>query len=112
MSGIVGYWSLRTLSARRTLCVQEMHMTPKRIGFLIYPQMQALDLVGPMDAFAAVTLADGKGRRRPGYEVLTIGFDSQAVPAESGLLLAPQFTTATAPKLDTLVIPGGRALRA
>jgi hypothetical protein len=61
-----------------------MHMSPKRVGFLIYPAMQALDLVGPMDAFSAVTLADGKGRRRPGYEVLTIGFDAKPVPAESG----------------------------
>ena len=43
--------------------------------------MQALDLPGPMDAFSAVTLADGKGRRRPGYEVLTIGFDAKPVPA-------------------------------
>ena len=86
-------------------------MNPKRVGFLIYPGMQALDLAGPMDAFAAVSLADGKGRRRPGYELLTIGFESQAVPAESGLLLTPQFTTLTAPKLDTLVIPGGCAMR-
>ena len=31
-------------------------MSPKRVGFLIYPAMQALDLVGPMDAFSAVTL--------------------------------------------------------
>ena len=86
-------------------------MNPKRVGFLIYPGMQALDLAGPMDAFAAVSLADGKDRRRPGYELLTIGFESKAVPAESGLLLTPQFTTLTAPKLDTLVIPGGCALR-
>ena len=86
-------------------------MNPKRVGFLIYPGMQALDLAGPMDAFAAVSLADRKGRRRPGYELLTIGFESQAVPAESGLLLTPQFTTLTAPKLDTLVIPGGCAMR-
>jgi transcriptional regulator GlxA family with amidase domain len=86
-------------------------MNPKRIGFLIYPQMQALDLVGPMDAFAAVTLAAGNGRRRPGYEVLTIGFGPKAVAAESGLLITPQFTIATAPKLDTLVIPGGCAMR-
>jgi transcriptional regulator GlxA family with amidase domain len=89
----------------------EMHMNPKRVGFLIYPGMQALDLAGPMDAFAAVSLADGKDRRKPGYELLTIGFESQAVPAENGLLLTPQFTTLTAPKLDTLVIPGGCAMR-
>lgn len=86
-------------------------MTPKRIGFLIYPGMQALDLVGPMDAFAAVTLVDGTGQRRPGYEVLTIGLDAKAVLAESGLLLKPQFAAVEAPKVDTLVIPGGCAMR-
>ena len=86
-------------------------MQPKRVGFLIYPGMQALDLAGPMDAFAAVSLADAKGRRRPGYELFTIGFESRPVAAESGLTLTPQFTTVTAPKLDTLVIPGGCAMR-
>jgi hypothetical protein len=40
--------------------------------------MQALDLVGPMDAFSAVTLADGKGRRRPGYEV--VGWIGRSIP--------------------------------
>jgi hypothetical protein len=39
---------------------------PKRVGFLIYPAMRALDLVGTMDAFSAVTLADSKARRRSG----------------------------------------------
>jgi transcriptional regulator GlxA family with amidase domain len=90
---------------------ERMHMNPRRVGFLIYPAMQALDLVGPMDAFAAVTLTDGKGRRRQGYEVVTIGFGSKTVATESGLLLTPQFTTVTAPQLDTIVIPGGCAMR-
>jgi hypothetical protein len=67
-----------------------MHMSPKRVGFLICPAMQALDLVGPMDAFSAVTFADSNGRSKPGYEVLTIGFDAKVVPAESGLLLTPR----------------------
>jgi transcriptional regulator GlxA family with amidase domain len=86
-------------------------MNARRVGFLVYPAMQALDLVGPMDAFAAVTLTDAEGRRRDGYEVITIGFGSQTVEAESGLLIKPQFTTVTAPKLDTVVIPGGYGMR-
>jgi transcriptional regulator GlxA family with amidase domain len=88
-----------------------MYMTPKRVGFLVYPGMQALDLVGPMDAFSAVTIADGKGRRRAGYEPLIIGFGLKSVAAEGGLLITPQFTTVTAPKLDTLIVPGGWAMR-
>jgi len=86
-------------------------MNPKRVGFLIYPAMQALDLAGPMDAFDAATVADAKGRSHPGYELVTIGLEAQAMPAESGLLLQPQFTLATAPSLDTLLIPGGRGMR-
>jgi transcriptional regulator GlxA family with amidase domain len=88
-----------------------MHMTPKRVGFLVYPGMQALDLVGPMDALLAVTIEDSQGRRRPGYEAFTIGFAANAVQAEGGLSITPQFTTATAPKLDTLMLPGGCAMR-
>jgi hypothetical protein len=34
-------------------------MSPKRVGFLLCPAVQALDLVGPMDAFSAVAFADG-----------------------------------------------------
>lgn len=86
-------------------------MTPKRVGFLIYPAIQALDLAGPMDAFDAAMVADGKGRPGHGYEVITIGLEARAMPAESGLLLEPQFTLAAAPHLDTLVIPGGRGMR-
>lgn len=65
-------------------------MIPKRAGFLIFPAMQAIDLAGPMDAFDAAMVADGKGRTSPGYELITIGLEAQAMPAESGLLLKPK----------------------
>ena len=43
-------------------------MNPRRVGFLIYPAMQALDLVGPMDAFPAVTLTGSpQARLRSGH---------------------------------------------
>jgi len=38
-------------------------MSPKRVGFLLYPAVQALDPVGPMDAFSAITFADGSNGR-------------------------------------------------
>ncbi len=34
-------------------------MNPKRVGFLMYPEMQALDLTGPMDAFDAAVVSAG-----------------------------------------------------
>ncbi len=45
------------------------------------------------------------------YEPVTIGLDAKIVTAESGLCVKPQFTLRNAPRLDTLVIPGGAGMR-
>jgi len=86
-------------------------MAAKRIGFLVYPGIQALDVAGPMDAFAAATIEDTRGRAQPGYAVFTIGLSAKPVAAESGLLFKPRFTVQSAPQMDTLIIPGGRGMR-
>jgi transcriptional regulator GlxA family with amidase domain len=86
-------------------------MAKKRIGFLLYPGIQALDVAGPMDAFAAAAIDDGKGGRTQAYDVVTVGMSVKPVKAESGLILKPQFNARSAPQLDTLVIPGGRTMR-
>ena len=39
-------------------------MNPKRVGFLVYTGVQALDVAGPMDAFSAAAIQDGQGRAR------------------------------------------------
>jgi transcriptional regulator GlxA family with amidase domain len=83
---------------------------PKRIGFLLFNDVTALDVAGPMEAFASARIP-GKTRDAPGYELLTIGLTSEEVRAESGLLLKPATTLAECPALDTLIIPGGRGLR-
>jgi transcriptional regulator GlxA family with amidase domain len=111
MSQIVGSTSLQTLSLRRILPVTRNAMTPKRIGFLVYADMQALDLAGPMDAFAAATIEDGDGCVTRCYETVTIGLDAKVAAAESGLCIKPQFSLRNAPRLDTLVIPGGAGMR-
>lgn len=86
-------------------------MPRKRIGFLIYPGVQALDVAGPMDAFAAAAIDDGKGQQRPAYEILPLGLSTKPVRAECGLFLKPQYALASAPQMDTLVIPGGHGMR-
>ncbi|HSE13144.1 MAG TPA: DJ-1/PfpI family protein [Rudaea sp.] len=86
-------------------------MKTKRVGFLVYPSIQALDLAGPMDAFAAAVIEDGVGAPVRCYETVTIGLDARTVAAESGLCIKPRFTLRNAPRLDTLVIPGGAGMR-
>ena len=84
---------------------------PKSVGVLIYRDVQALDVSGPMDALAAATTANTTGARIPAYEVFTVASSKKAVRSESGLILQPQHSFASCPRMDTLLIPGGCSLR-
>jgi len=79
----------------------------KRIGFLVFDGVTALDLTGPAEAFACATFPDGK----PAYDVLTVGLSRRACVSESGVTLTPSCTVADTPALDTLIVPGGGGLR-
>jgi transcriptional regulator GlxA family with amidase domain len=81
------------------------------IGFLFFAGITALDVVGPMDAFTTARIENGQGEPRICYEPITIGITGKEITAESGLMLRPMTTLAACPRLDTLIIPGGRGLR-
>jgi transcriptional regulator GlxA family with amidase domain len=86
-------------------------MTPKRIGFIGFDGVVAIDLAGPAEAFATAVIREGRDEQRPCYELLTIGLSNQPFVADSGMVFTPQKTFKTAPALDTLIIPGGKGLR-
>jgi transcriptional regulator GlxA family with amidase domain len=86
-------------------------MTPKRIGFIGFDGVVAIDLAGPAEAFSCAELAEGRDESKPCYEVITIGPSNQPFVAASGLIFKPHKTFKTAPPLDTLIVPGGLALR-
>jgi transcriptional regulator GlxA family with amidase domain len=83
----------------------------RRIAFLGYPQLTALDLVGPAEVFATAAGLAPPPAGRPIYEVMVLGLDAQPFRAESGLVFVPDAALADAPALDTLIVPGGRGLR-
>jgi transcriptional regulator GlxA family with amidase domain len=86
-------------------------MAPLRVGFLGYEQTNALDLVGPAEAFASAFRNNAKGKLERCYEVSIIGLTRRSFNAESGIIFQPTTTIETAAKLDTLIIPGGCGLR-
>lgn len=81
-------------------------MKPIRVGILGYDGVQALDVVGPSDAFTVVAINGS-----PCYEVVIIGTSARSFTAESGVIFHPHQNLRTAPALDTLIVPGGRGLR-
>jgi transcriptional regulator GlxA family with amidase domain len=78
--------------------------TCRRIVFLVFPGVQALDLVGPMEVFHGASQL-----RRGSYSVEIVASGPQPVASSSGLLIAPtvDFARCTGP-IDTLLVAGGR----
>ena len=79
----------------------------RRIGFLGYDSVVALDLTGVMEAFSLASQLGGGGL----YETLVVGASGAAFTSESGLRLLPDVTMDDCPSLDTIVVPGGAGLR-
>jgi transcriptional regulator GlxA family with amidase domain len=77
---------------------------------LLFQNVQALDVVGPTDAFAAAVSADGSSRA-PAYEVFTVAASNKVVVSESGVAFKPSHTFDSCPEMDTLLIPGGCGIR-
>lgn len=81
----------------------------RRIGILGYDGIQALDLVGPAETFAAAPpRADGV----PEYEIVIIGLGrTRRFTSETGLTLMADAGPDTRLRLDTLIVPGGCGMR-
>ena len=86
-------------------------MKPLRVGLIGYDGVQALDIIGPSDAFTIADIETDDGQRRPCYEVIIVGITNKPFRAESGVSFQPHTTLGNAPALDTLIIPGGRGAR-
>src|SRR6267154_6624194 len=86
-------------------------MKPLRVGLIGYDGVQALDIIGPSDAFTIADIETDNGQRRPCYEVIIVGITNKPFRTESGVSFQPHTTLANAPTLDTLIIPGGRGAR-
>jgi transcriptional regulator GlxA family with amidase domain len=86
-------------------------MRPLRVGLIGYDGVQALDIIGPSDAFSIATAENETGKTRPCYEVIVIGLTGKPFRAESGVVIQPQTSLRNAPALDTVIIPGGRGAR-
>lgn len=86
-------------------------MKPLRVGLIGYDGVQALDIIGPSDAFTIAEIESDNGQRRPCYEVIIVGITNKPFRAESGVSFQPHTTLGNAPALDTLIIPGGRGAR-
>ncbi|HEY1998953.1 GlxA family transcriptional regulator [Paraburkholderia sp.] len=76
-----------------------------KIGMIVFPGFQLLDIAGPKDAFAEVKVLS---RGECEYEMLTVGTTRGSVQSSSGLTVVPDRTIFDlCPHFDTVLVPGG-----
>lgn len=83
---------------------------PKLIGLLGYDGVAALDLTGPLEAFACAQ-HPGETAPPPCYRPTIVGLTSKSFTSESGLHFKAEVAADSAPQFDTIIIPGGKGLR-
>jgi transcriptional regulator GlxA family with amidase domain len=81
----------------------------RSVQLLGYSGIQALDLVGPAEVFAAATIKlAAEGKPDAGYDVTAVSAGGAPFATGTGLAFAAEpLSDPTAP-IDTLVLPGGR----
>lgn len=83
--------------------------SPRQVAILAFPEVQSLDVTGPLEVFAgAQTLIEAIGREDRGYEVSILSYDGAPLGTSSGLQIIPHRSfSETPPRLDTLIVAGG-----
>jgi transcriptional regulator GlxA family with amidase domain len=76
-----------------------------KIGILLFPLVEELDFVGPLEMFGMWNLVGGQG------STTLIAQQAGPVRCAKGMDVLPQATFADCPPLDALLVPGGQGTR-
>jgi transcriptional regulator GlxA family with amidase domain len=83
-------------------------MERKRVGIVIYPEVEVLDFCGPYEVFATTRLNEARRREEPSpFEVLLVAENRELVTTTGGMRVLPDHDLRTCPPLHVLVVPGG-----
>ncbi len=74
----------------------------KTIGIVVFPQVEELDFVGPLEVLGTMALLNRE------WQVVTIAESSGAVKGTHGLSINADYSFKDAPPLNVLLVPGGQ----
>jgi len=87
-------------------------MTRRRVGILVFPEVEVLDFCGPFEVFSVTRLDEDRRRQdQSPYEVVLVAEQPGVVVATGGLKVVPDHTLDDCTPLDVLVVPGGWGTR-
>jgi transcriptional regulator GlxA family with amidase domain len=89
-----------------------MEQVVKPVGIIGFEGANAIDILGPLEAFATAGRADCADRHSKGaYRTRLLGLDTRPFAVESGVRVVPDGCLQDATDLDTVIVPGGWGIR-
>jgi transcriptional regulator GlxA family with amidase domain len=87
-------------------------MDRKRVGILIFNDVEVLDFAGPFETFSVVRMNEEKRLEEPSpFQVILVAEKAGLVVTSGGMRVLPDCTTSECPRLDILLVPGGLGTR-
>lgn len=97
------HFTLSPLLALAALATPQTPAEPRNVAIVIYPGVELLDFAGPGEVFAAARTSAG-GRA---FNVYTVAASLAPLVSQGFVHITPEFTYASCPKPDLVVVPGG-----
>ena len=73
-------------------------MTRRKVGILIFPEVEVLDFCGPFEVFSVTRLDENRRLEEPSpYEVILVAEKKETVVATGGLKVIPDHTLGRLP---------------
>jgi len=84
-------------------------MASRAIGILGFDGVSTLELTGSLEAFASANAIANNGTQSPSYQVTIVGLTKKVFHSDTGLVFRAHRSKDTAPRFDTIIVPGGPA---
>lgn len=87
-------------------------MAKKRVGIVLFADIEVLDFCGPFEVFSTIRLNEEKRREDASpFEVLLVAETTAPVTTTGNMTVIPHYSFENCPRLDVLVVPGGWGTR-
>lgn len=87
-------------------------MERKRVGVLVFDDVETLDFCGPFEVFSVTRLDEDRRREEPSpFEVILVAEGEDPVTTTGGMRVVPDHGLESCPHLDVLLVPGGYGTR-
>src|SRR5499426_1678179 len=88
-------------------------MDQKRVGIVVFPDVEVLDFCGPFEVFSVTRLDEERRREEPSpFEVFLVADGPGPIVTTGGMKVMPDHTLENCPALDILVVQGWWGTRA